>query len=105
MAFLPEMGAIISVSEEYAGEAETLALKMRASGLRVKADVRSETVGKRIRSAVSRRVPYIVVYGEAERQSGELKVRVQGRTEEMIMSAEELTAYMVRKVKSRELGY
>lgn len=105
MAFLAEMGTVVPVSEEYAGDAEALAAKMRLAGLRVKADCRSETVGKRIRAAVTRRVPYIVVYGEAERLSGELKVRVQGRTEEMIMTAEELTAYMVKKVKSRELGY
>ena len=105
MTFLPEMGVVIPVSEEYAAEAVEIARKMEMAGLRVKADTRSETVGKRIRAAVRRRVPYIVVYGEAERRSGELKVRVQGRTEEMIMREEELTAYMTRKVKKYELGY
>src|SRR3989344_4388569 len=47
-------------------------------GLRVEIDGSDETVGKKTRSAVQERVPYILVIGDKEASTSELSIRVRG---------------------------
>jgi threonyl-tRNA synthetase len=62
----PEQVRVLSVAEAYAEDAERLAGELRERGFRADADVREETLGKRIREAELQKVPYVVVWGERE---------------------------------------
>jgi threonyl-tRNA synthetase len=62
----PEQVRVLSVAEAYAEDAERLASELRERGFRADADVREETLGKRIREAELQKVPYVVVWGERE---------------------------------------
>ena len=42
--------------------------------VRIEVDARSERLGRKVRDAKVRKVPYIAVVGEAEMQSGHVKV-------------------------------
>jgi threonyl-tRNA synthetase len=73
----PEQVRVLSVAEAYAEDAERLAGELRGRGFRADADVREETLGKRIREAELQKVPYVVVWGERESRDS-LAVRRRG---------------------------
>lgn len=79
----PEQVRIITVNQEdatvaYAAKLETQA---RELGLRITVDNSNESVGKKIRDAVLWRVPYTVVIGEKEMESGMVLPRIRGDLE------------------------
>jgi threonyl-tRNA synthetase len=49
--------------------------RLRADGLRVELDERGESVGRKIREAELRKVPYMLVVGERERDEQTVSVR------------------------------
>jgi threonyl-tRNA synthetase len=71
----PTQVRLLPVSDEFLPLCEELAVSF--SGFRVDVDDRSESLGKKIREAEKEWVPYIVVVGERERDTGELAVRVR----------------------------
>lgn len=78
----PVQISLVPVSDKFNGYAEKLAEKLRGRGLRVEVDIRSESVGKKIREAEMQKAPYMLVVGEKEKTSGELTVRHRGEKEQ-----------------------
>jgi threonyl-tRNA synthetase len=79
----PEQIRIITVNQEeattvFADEVLNLA---KALGLRVNADNDNESVGKKIRNAELMKVPYTIVIGEKEIESGQVVPRVRADLE------------------------
>ncbi len=75
----PEQIRIISVNQEdkTVAFAESIAKQARALDLRVKLDNNSESVGKKIRDAELFKVPYSIVLGEKEIETGEVTPRIR----------------------------
>jgi threonyl-tRNA synthetase len=57
---------------EYAGKVRE---ELAAAGIRVRADERTESVGRKIRDAELSRAPYMLVVGDKEEESGQVAVR------------------------------
>ncbi len=75
----PVQVMVIPVSDgqnQYALEVEQ---SLRHQGLRVESDMRSESVGKKIRAAQLQKVPYMVIVGEREAETGMISVRHRQR--------------------------
>ncbi|HET7302298.1 MAG TPA: threonine--tRNA ligase [Candidatus Saccharimonadales bacterium] len=75
----PEQVRIITVNQEdvttrFAGK---IAQQARELGLRVSIDNDNESVGKKIRAAEVMKVPYTLVIGEKEMQTGEITPRIR----------------------------
>lgn len=77
--------------------------QLEAAGLRVGVDATAESVGKKIRAAGLAKVPYAVVIGDKERETGKLSPRLrQGHGEfDGALSVDELVAALRREVKER----
>ena len=89
---------IIPFSGDFIGDAERIADELEARGFRVDIDDREESIGKRIRDAEVKWIPFIVVYGAKEKSSGRLSVRVRGEGQKE-MSLPELIARLEEEVK------
>lgn len=76
----PEQIRIIQVNETQATTkfVENMALQAKGFGLRVGIDASNESVGKKIRAAEVIKVPYSVVVGQKEIDSGQLSPRIRG---------------------------
>ena len=74
----PEQIRIVPVSEKFNDYAEAVLEHLAQSGLRASIDAASDSLGKRIRNAELMKVPYTLVVGEKERDSGEVSVRKYG---------------------------
>ncbi|HVV25437.1 MAG TPA: threonine--tRNA ligase [Candidatus Saccharimonadales bacterium] len=75
----PEQIRVISVNQEAAtvAFADKLARQAEALGLRLSVDNSNESVGKKIRAAEVAKVPYTVVIGQKEIESGEVVPRIR----------------------------
>jgi threonyl-tRNA synthetase len=74
----PVQAAVLPISDrhvEYGGE---VVRELDEAGVRAKLDERSESVGKKIREAELRKVPYMLVVGDQEQESGAVAVRRHG---------------------------
>jgi threonyl-tRNA synthetase len=103
----PEQLRVITVNQEQATVdfAESIAARGRELGVRVTVDNNNETVGKKIRSAESMKVPYSVVIGQKEIEGGELTPRIRKDMEVSEKhdprTVEELLVTIVHETKAR----
>jgi threonyl-tRNA synthetase len=81
-----------------------VAAELRAAGLRVEADARSETVKAKIRDAQVRKIPFMLVIGDREVEEGTVAVRDRKAGDIGAMSVEEFAsrASELAKTRSRE---
>jgi threonyl-tRNA synthetase len=98
----PTQARLIPISEQFLKRVEEIAAKLEASCIRVDVDDRPSTLQKRIREAETEWVPYIVVVGQKEVESGVLAVRVReenGKIENMKL--EKLVAQIKAKTEGK----
>ena len=74
----PEQVRVIPISDAQTEPARALAARLKAAGLRVHVDDRSETLNYRIREGELQKVPYMAVIGQREAESDSLALRVRG---------------------------
>ncbi|UQZ83508.1 Threonine--tRNA ligase 2 [Paenibacillus konkukensis] len=71
----PVQAKLLPVSDNYIDYALQVKKRLEDAGIRVEVDVRSEKLGYKIREAQLEKVPYMLVLGESEKQSGQAAVR------------------------------
>ena len=71
----PVQAIVLPVSDRHNEYAGKVLAELREAGVRVEADDRSESVGKKIRGAELGRYPYMLVVGDREQEAGAVAVR------------------------------
>lgn len=71
----PVQAVIIPVSEKFTDYGQTIKEKMLAENIRVEIDDSAESLGKRIRNAEKKKMPYILVVGEKEIEAKAVAIR------------------------------
>jgi len=100
----PVQVAIVAVKEDLHGEYASSVFKaLKDANIRVEIDDRKESLGKRIRSAKDMKVPYVIVIGDKEKDSGKLTVETRGEKIEGI-SVEDFVAKVKEEIKERTLN-
>ncbi|RLG31290.1 threonine--tRNA ligase [Methanosarcinales archaeon] len=84
----PTQVRLIPVAERHIGYAEEIAAAI--VDVRVDIDDRDETVGKRVRAAGREWIPYVVVIGDKELESGVLSVTIRAESGKVEETAQEL---------------
>jgi threonyl-tRNA synthetase len=74
----PDQFAILTISDKYNEVAENMLLLLAQKGLRGYVDHRSEKIGKKIRDTELSKIPFMLIIGEKEVESGQVSVRKQG---------------------------
>ncbi|HKZ23766.1 MAG TPA: threonine--tRNA ligase [Thermoplasmata archaeon] len=95
----PTQVRIVPVSGDQLAAARDLV--QRIQGARVDLDDTNDTLAKKIRRAEKDWVPYIVVVGRKEIQSGRLNVRIRGSKEQMEMGLEDLQTRIASEIAGR----
>ncbi len=68
---------VIPIASRHLGYAESVADRLRASGLRVAVDSRDDRMNAKIRDAQLQKVPYMLIVGDREAEAGTVAVRVR----------------------------
>lgn len=95
----PTQVRIIPVSSKYLDYSIEIMNKLERENIRVDLDDRNETLSKRIRDAEKEWIPYIVVIGEKEIESGTLNVRIRENDSQVEMKLNQLIEDMKSKTK------
>jgi threonyl-tRNA synthetase len=77
----PEQLRFVPVADRHVDRCHELAAEAKAAGLRAEVDDSKESVGKKIRAAQLWKVPYTLVVGDQELESGAYTVRDRAGTE------------------------
>ena len=80
---------VLPVSDRFNEYGASVCERLRAGGARVELDDRSESVGRKIREAELRKVPYMLVVGEREAADGAVSVREHRAGDEGSMPTEQ----------------
>jgi threonyl-tRNA synthetase len=73
----PVQAILLPVTDRTLPYSEAVAARWRAAGVRVEVDRRGEKIGAKIRDAIQRRIPYLLVVGEREEASRSVSVRMR----------------------------
>jgi threonyl-tRNA synthetase len=79
---MPVQAAVLPIADRHNDVAEQVVAQLRKAGVRAEADTRSESVGRKIREAELRKVPFMLVIGDREAQEGTASVRKHGEGDE-----------------------
>src|SRR5215210_1145682 len=90
----PVQAVVLPVADRHNERAGELAERLRADGLRVRVDDRTESVGRKIRDAELSKASYMLVLGDKEVESDSVSVRHHGDGDLGAMGVADLSARM-----------
>ena len=99
----PVQVAIVPISnEKHVDFAEQVYKKMRAAGIRVKLDDRSESMNYKIRESLQdKKIPYVVVIGDKEIEANSVAVRARGIGQVGVMGVDEFISKIEQEIQTR----
>ena len=99
----PVQAIVMNITDSQADYVQKVVKQLSDAGLRVKADLRNEKVGFKIREHTLRRVPYMLVCGDKEIAEGKVAVRTRKGADLGTFTIEEFAEILKSQVKQREL--
>ena len=99
----PVQAVVMNITDSQADYVKKVVKQLSDAGLRVKADLRNEKVGFKIREHTLRRVPYMLVCGDKEIAEGKVAVRTRKGADLGSFSVEEFAEILKSQVRQREL--
>ena len=97
----PEQVKIIPISENQIEYAHSVCDKLVSAGIRASVDDRNEKMGNRIREAQLQKIPYMLVLGEKERESGAVAVRNRKHGDMGVMSYDDFAAKLAKEIAEK----
>lgn len=92
---------ILPISDKFMDYCVSIHKQMRAQGIRVEIDDRSEKIGRKIRDTELARVPYMLVVGEKEMNENAVSLRIQGKGDQGSLPIDELIQRMKTDILER----
>ena len=99
----PVQAVVMNITDSQADYVQKVVKQLSDLGLRVKADLRNEKVGFKIREHTLRRVPYMLVCGDKEIAEGKIAVRTRKGADLGTFAVEEFAQILKNQVRAREL--
>jgi len=101
MWLAPVQAKILPISDKFMDYCIDIKQKMKARGIRVEIDDRSEKIGKKIRDTELLKVPYMLVVGEKEMAEHGVSLRMQGKGDQGLIQVDSLISGMVDLIQNR----
>ena len=99
----PVQVKVLPISERHHEYAAQVSEKLTNAGFRVETDMRSEKIGYKIREAQLQKIPYMLVVGDKEAESGEVSVRGRKAGDLGSMSVEAFAEKLRGEVESKAM--
>ncbi|MFB2120142.1 threonine--tRNA ligase [Parapedobacter sp. 2B3] len=94
----PEQFIILPVSEKYEEYAKKLLESLNNSDIRGLLDLRDEKVGRKIRDAELKKIPYMLIVGEKEEADGTVSVRKHGAGDLGTMGVDAFSEQLIKEI-------
>lgn len=100
----PEQIAVLPISEKYHDYAQEVFLALQQKDIRGFLDERDEKIGRKIRDAEVKKVPYMLIVGEKEQTEGAVSVRKKGEGDLGMMKIADFSAHFESEVEKMLSG-
>ncbi|MFN7206788.1 MAG: threonine--tRNA ligase [Burkholderiales bacterium] len=97
----PVQVCIMNISESQADYGQNVAQTLQKQGFRVESDLRGEKITYKIRDRSLQKIPYLIVVGDKEKESGMVAVRARGGKDLGVMSLEALADLLRSDIDSK----
>ena len=97
----PVQAVLIPIADRHMEYCKDLAIKLKAEGLRVEVDERSERMNSKIRDAQKQKIPYMLVVGDQEMDNKQVALRLRNGENPGAMSVAD---FLTRAKKDIETG-
>ena len=95
----PEQFIVLPISEKYEDYAKKLLESLNNSDIRGLIDMRDEKIGRKIRDAEMKKIPYMLIIGEKEMSEGMVSVRKHGEGDLGSMSVQAFENQLINETK------
>ena len=99
----PEQVRVMSLTERTQDAVREIVEKLRYAGIRAEADIRNEKIGYKIRSGQLDKIPYMLIIGDKEAESGQVSVRSRSEGDLGQMPIEDFIARVTEETKTLSL--
>jgi threonyl-tRNA synthetase len=96
----PVQAVVIPIAERHHAYARKVMEALDSAGLRAALDDRNETMGYKIREAQTQKVPYMLIVGDREEQSGQVSVRTRSQGDEGALALESFLERIRREIET-----
>jgi threonyl-tRNA synthetase len=97
----PVQAMVLPIADRHLDYARDVLARLREGGARAELDERTESVGRKVRDAELRKVPYMLVVGDREAESGRVSLREHRRGEEGVVALDEFVARLRSETADR----
>ncbi|RYE17211.1 MAG: threonine--tRNA ligase, partial [Sphingobacteriaceae bacterium] len=94
----PEQYSILPISEKYEDYAKKLSDSLKKNDIRGLIDLRDEKIGRKIRDAEVKKIPYMLIVGEKEATENTVSVRKHGEGDLGSMTIEEFKIVVEKEI-------
>ena len=101
MWMAPTQAVVIPLNPDFNGYAQSIVDRMEDEDMRVELDARNETLGKRIREAQLKKIPYMIVVGAKEAEEGTAALRSRKGEDLGAMSVDDLIAKFRKEIREK----
>ncbi len=95
----PELFIVLPISEKYEDYAKKVLENLNNSDIRGLIDLRDEKIGRKIRDAEIKKIPYMLIIGEKEMSEGKVSVRKHGAGDLGSMTIQEFENQLINEIK------
>jgi threonyl-tRNA synthetase len=97
----PVQAIVVPIADRHVDYAGAVASRINAAGLRAEQDWRTESVGRKIRDAELRKIPYMLVVGDREQEGEQVSVREHRRGDVGTMPVQTFIEHLQQQVQTR----
>ncbi len=98
----PKQVSVVPIADRHIDAAQKIVNDLKARGLRVALDDRSESMNYKIREALQdKKIPYVLVLGDREIESGKAAVRARGRGQIGEMGIDEFAQKLQKEIETK----
>jgi len=98
----PVQAVVIPIAERHHARGEEVRARLAAAGIRVELDSRSEKMGAKIREHTIQKVPYMLIIGDREAESGQVSVRTYKEGDAGAAGLDELIRAMAEQAEDKQ---
>jgi threonyl-tRNA synthetase len=99
----PVQARVMPITDRSAEYSKEVAKRLDEAGVRVETDLRNEKIGYKIREAQGQKIPYMLVIGDKEAESGTVSVRTRSGGDMGAMKLDEFIEKVTSQIKSRSM--
>lgn len=99
----PTQVSVLPISDKYIDYAKKVEQELLTAlpDLRTEIDARSESIGKKIKEAIGQKIPYLLIVGEKEVESGNVSARGRGELDLGSISTSDFIARIKQEIENK----